>query len=260
MKCRLNLTITIAALLLVVMVGVSTAQTESLPEVIKLESGETTKVAAGIVTQGSNKFYLVQNNAGKKKNVHVRLTPANHTGLGIYDQDGIMRNEFADNNVFDAVLAEGEKIKVEIWAVRAKKSQFTLVITARDAVATPTPSIPNPHRHARGEDMLSDVRPDIKIVEANVPSNSKKENVVENKAKTFRAFTMDADGFERIFFEDITTNKTYEIKGVDLPGRPLNDPVCVDNYLIFDRSMNPQRSIHYAFDLNKRSIVAGRAF
>ena len=144
---------------------------------------------------------MLQNNAGKKKNVHVRLTPTNHTGLGIYDQDGIMRNEFADSNVFDAVLAEGEKIKVEIWAVRAKKSQFTLVITARDAVAIPTLSIPNPHRHPRGEDMLSSIEPDIKIVEAAFPSDRTKENVVENKTKTFRAFTMDAEGLERIFFE-----------------------------------------------------------
>lgn len=260
MKCRLNLTLTIAALLLVVTVGLTKAQTTPLSEVIKLENGETTKVAAGIVTEGSSKFYLLQNNAGKKKNVHVRLTPANHTGLGIYDQDGIMRNEFADSNVFDAVLADGEKIKVEIWAVRAKKSQFTLVITARDAVATPTPSIPNPHRHARGKDMLSDVRPDIKIVEANVPSNSKKENVVENKAKTFRAFTMDAEGLERIFFEDMRTNKTFEIQGVDWPGRSLNDPECVDDYFIFDRSVNPQRSVHYAFDMKKRLIVAARVF
>ncbi len=260
MKCLLNLSLTIAALALVAMVGVSTAQTESHPKVIKLESREMTKVVTGIVTQRTGKFYLLQNNAGKKKNVHVRLTPANQASFGVYGHDGMMLNEGTDGHVFDTELADGETIKFEIGVVRAKKSQFTLVITARDAVAPPTLSMPNSHRHARGEDMLSDVRPDIKIVEANVPSNSNKENVVENKAKTFRAFTMDADGFERIFFEDITTNKTYEIKGVDLPGRPLNDPVCVDNFLIFDRSMNPQRSIHYAFDLNKRIIVAGRAF
>jgi len=122
-------------------------------------------------------------------------------------------------------------------------------------------AIPNPHRHARGDDVLSDVATEIKIIEAEVSSDSKRENVVENKAKTFRAFTTTSDeGIERIFFEDLRTNKIYEIAGVAWPNRPLNDPVCAGDYFVFDRSINPQRSMHYAFDLNKRVIMAGRVF
>jgi hypothetical protein len=121
--------------------------------------------------------------------------------------------------------------------------------------------IPNPHRHRLGEDVLSDVAPEIKIIEADAPSDREKENFVENKEKTFRAFTTTTTGgLERLFFEDMRTKKTYEIQGVAWPNRPLNDPVCVGNYLIFDRSVNPRRSIHYAFELKKRLIVAAHVF
>jgi hypothetical protein len=62
MKRLINLTLTIAALSVFVMAGLSKAQTSSHPQVIELESGETTKVVTGIVTQGAGKFYLLQNN------------------------------------------------------------------------------------------------------------------------------------------------------------------------------------------------------
>jgi len=270
MKRLLNLTLTIAALSLLVMVGSSRAQTSS-PQLIELESGETTKVATGIATQGSIKVYLLQNNAAEKKNVKIRLTPADHTRFGVYDQNDVMINEDAGSNVFDADLAEGGKIKLEIWAVRAPRIQFTLVITVgqtskssgvemRKPAAAGDTTIPNPHRHARGDDMLSAVAPEIKIVEANA-SDYYKDNWVENKAKTFSAFTTATEeGIERIFFEDLRVHRTYEIQGAAWPNRPLNDPACVNNYFIFDRSVNPRRSIHYAFDLDKKIIVAARAF
>jgi hypothetical protein len=123
MKRLLNLTLNVAAFSLLVTVGSSKAQTSSRPQVIELQSGETTKAVA-------------------------RWGPK-----------------------------QGRPLQ------RAKKSP---------------PTIPKPHHHARGDDMLSAVAPDTKIVEADVPGDSKKENVVENKAKTFRAFTTNADGLERI--------------------------------------------------------------
>jgi hypothetical protein len=271
MRIQFSLTrIARLALPLLVMVGSSRAQTSS-PQLIELESGETTKVATGIATQGSIKVYLLQNNAAEKKNVRIRLTPADHARFGVYDKNDVMINEDAGSNVFDADLAEGEKIKLEIWAVRATRIQFTLVITLRQTnkssgveiskpAAADSATIPNPHRHTRGEDVLSTVAPGIRIVEANA-SDYYKDNWVENKAKTFGAFTTTTEeGIERILFEDLRANKTYEIQGVAWPNRPLNDPVCVGAYFIFDRSVNPQRSMHYAFDLNKRIIVAARAF
>lgn len=272
MRIQFSLTQIAILLALLVIVGSSKAQTSSPPELIDLESGETTKVATGIVTQRTSKFYLLQNNEANKKNVRIRLTPAKLTRVGVYDQNGIMMNEGAESNVFDVDLAGGEKIKLEIWVVRATRIQFTLVITVRQTkesnpveikkpAAADNATIPNPHRHARGEDVLSDVAPEIKIVEAGVPADATRDNVVVNKTRTFRAFTvMTPDGFERIFVEDIRAEKTYEIEGVAWPNRPLDDPVWVGTYFIFDRSSNPHAATHYVFDMNKRAPVAARAF
>jgi hypothetical protein len=269
MRIRISLKqIAILSFPLIVMIGVSKAQTSS-PAVIELETGDITKniaVAAGVATEGTSKFYLLHNNDARKRSVRIRLTPAKLTGLGIYDQNGLMINENADIkvfNVFDAVLEKDETIKIEIWPVRVKKSQFTLVITDTTAgVETRDEKIPDPHRHRLGENVLADVTSEIKIVDATAPV-AKQENIVVNKRGTFSAFTVSTgDGLERIFFTDLAslTHKSYEIRGVAWPNRPLSDPVCEGNFFIFDRSAGPQRSIHYAFDLNKRTIEAARAF
>lgn len=120
---------------------------------------------------------------------------------------------------------------------------------------------PNPHRHPLGEDFLDQLKPEIKIIPSTKPVAGVKENMIGNKARTFRFFTITStQGFERIFFEDRRAHRTYEIDGVAWPGRPLNDPVCVGDYLIFDRSVNPNRSMHYAFNLRKRVVTVARVF
>ena len=71
---------------------------------------------------------------------------------------------------------------------------------------------PNPHRHPSGED-FSQIKPEIKIIPATVPTVGTKENMIGNKARTFRFFTVTStEGFERIFFEDRRANKIYEIE------------------------------------------------
>lgn len=269
MRLRSNLILTCLALSLVALVGLAKGQTAPR-EVIELESGDITKniaVAAGVATEGTGTFYLLHNNDVKKRIVRIRVTPERSTGLGVYDRNGIMINGNPDikvYNVFDAVLEKGETIKIEVWPVRVKSSQFTLVITdTTPAVESRVEAIPDPHHHPQGENVLQDITPKIKIVEAAAPPDAKQENIVVNKHGTFSAFTMSTqEGLERIFFTDLASraHKTYEIQGVGWPNRPLNDPVCVGNFFIFDRSVNPHHSIHYAFDLNKRAIVAARAF
>jgi hypothetical protein len=133
----------------------------------------------------------------------------------------------------------------------------TPVFAQRPRVPAPGP---NPHRHPSGDD-FSQIKSEIKIVSATVPPDASKENMIANKARTFRVFTISSnEGFERIFFEDRRAHKTYEIEGVAWPGRPLNDPVCVGDYLIFDRSVNPNRSMHYGFNLRKRVVTVARVF
>ncbi len=119
----------------------------------------------------------------------------------------------------------------------------------------PSAQIPNPHHHAKGEDVLKEVAPEIKIVEASVPENAQLQNLLLNKSKRF---------LERIFVRQVLipnrSEKVYEIQGVAWPNRPLSDPVWADDYFIFDRSSNPQAAIHYVFDMQKRALVAARAF
>ena len=126
-------------------------------------------------------------------------------------------------------------------------------------------TIPNPHHHAKGEDVLKDVAPEIKIVESSVPENAELQNLMLNKSKRFSSFTVTTEeGLERIFIRHVLipnrSEKVYEIQGVAWPNRPLSDPVWAGDYFIFDRSSNPHAAIHYVFDMQKRALVAARAF
>ena len=126
-------------------------------------------------------------------------------------------------------------------------------------------AIPNPHHHARGEDVLNEVAPEIKTVEASVPENAELQNLLLNKSKRFSSFTVTTEeGLERIFVRQVLipnrSDKVYEIQGVAWPNRPLSDPVWAGDYFIFDRSSNPQAAIHYVFDMHKRALVEARAF
>ena len=126
-------------------------------------------------------------------------------------------------------------------------------------------AIPNPHHHAKGEDVLKEVGPEIKIVEASVPENAELQNLLLNRSKRFSSFTVTTEeGLERIFVRQVLipnrSDKVYEIQGVAWPNRPLSGPVWAGDYFIFDRSTNPHAAIHYVFDMQKRALVAARAF
>jgi hypothetical protein len=126
-------------------------------------------------------------------------------------------------------------------------------------------TFPNPHRHAKGEDVLKEVAPEIKIVESSMPQRAELKNLVLNKSKRFSSFTVTTEeGLERIFVVHVLIpnrrEKVSEIEGVAWPNRPLSDPVWAGDYFIFDRSSNPNAVIHYVFDMQKRELVAARAF
>ena len=139
------------------------------------------------------------------------------------------------------------------------------VLRAARQAPKPSRAIPNPHHHAKGEDVLKEVAPEIKIVEASVPENAELQHLLLNKSKRFSSFTVNTeDGLERIFVRQVLipnrSEKVYEIQGVAWPNRPLSDPVWAGDYFIFDRSTNPHAAIHYVFDMQKRALVAARAF
>ena len=86
-------------------------------------------------------------------------------------------------------------------------------------------AIPNPHHHARGEDVLKEVAPEIKTVEARVPENAELQNLLLNKSKRFSSFTVTTeDGLERIFVRQVLipnrSDKVYEIQGVACVAQP----------------------------------------
>jgi len=141
----------------------------------------------------------------------------------------------------------------------------TSVLRAARQAPKPSEAIPNPHHHAKGEDVLKEVAPEIKIVEANVPENAELQNLLLNRSKRFSSFTVTTEeGLERIFVRQVLipnrSDKVYEIQGVAWPNRPLSGPVWAGDYFVFDRSTNPHAAIHYVFDMQKRVLVAARAF
>jgi hypothetical protein len=141
----------------------------------------------------------------------------------------------------------------------------TPVLRAARQAPKPSGAIPNPHHHAKGEDVLKEVAPEIKIVEASVPENAELQNLLLNKSKRFSSFTVTTEeGLERIFVRQVLipnrSDKVYEIQGVAWPNRPLSDSVWAGDYLIFDRATNPHAAIHYVFDMKKRVLVAASAF
>ena len=113
--------------------------------------------------------------------------------------------------------------------------------------------------------MLKEVGPEIKIVEASVPENAELQNLLLNRSKRFSSFTVTTEeGLERIFVRQVLipnrSEKLYEIQGVAWPNRPLSGSVWAGDYFVFDRSTNPHAAIHYVFDMQKRVLVAARAF
>jgi hypothetical protein len=125
--------------------------------------------------------------------------------------------------------------------------------------------IPDPHHHAKGEDVLKEVTPEIKVVKSSMPQNAELKNLVLNKSKRFSSFTVTSEeGLQRIFAVHVLipnrSEEVYEIQGVAWPNRPLSHPVWVGDYFIFDRSSNPHAAIHYVFDMNKRALVQARTF
>jgi len=158
-------------------------------------------------------------------------------------------------------------MKAFIYIVSAVLLAFgsTPVLRAARQAPKPSETIPNPHHHAKGEDVLKEVAPEIKIVEANVPENAELQNLLLNRSKRFSSFTVTTEeGLERIFVRQVLipnrSDKVYEIQGVAWPNRPLSGPAWAGDYFVFDRSTNPHAAIHYVFDMQKRVLVAARAF
>src|SRR5438552_16743559 len=54
---------------------------------------------------------------------------------------------------------------------------------------SPQIAIPNPHHHAKGEDVLKEVAPEIKIEEASELENAELQHLLLNKSKRSSSYT-----------------------------------------------------------------------
>lgn len=130
-------------------------------------------------------------------------------------------------------------------------------------------NIPDPHGH------VVDVHKkpwsvleshDIKFVLVERPPDAKKESIVLNQSKSFRAYVTKRDsgegaGQDLVWIEDLKGGQTYEIQGIPLSDRPLSDLKWVeDEFLVFDRWSNPHYGIHYVVNAIEKKVAIACPF
>jgi mannosyltransferase len=133
-------------------------------------------------------------------------------------------------------------------------------IVVQDAVIS---SLPDLHDHVvdmRQAGSIPDVLSGFRMAEVLPDINWKKENVVDNAAKTWRAFTIASDAFH-LFVEDLGAGKTYEIQGLPLPYRPFSELVwATDEMLMVDRWSQPHYGIHYVINAPAHQLLMAAPF
>jgi len=121
------------------------------------------------------------------------------------------------------------------------------------------PSLPKAHRHisvdrsATGEEI-----PEFSMSEVSLDANTKKENLITNRTRTYEAFTVDRT---RLFVAERRTGNVFEIKGLPLEWRPFSDLTWAnDHTLMFDRWSQPHYGVHYSVDVKEKRLIAAVPF
>jgi len=108
------------------------------------------------------------------------------------------------------------------------------------------------------ESELGNVAPEFSMVETSLAANSKKENLVTNRSRTFDVFTVSV---MRLFVAERKTGRIFEIRGLPLEWRPFSDLVWENNHtLVFDRWSQPHYGVHYAVDVKTKRLVMAAPF
>lgn len=112
--------------------------------------------------------------------------------------------------------------------------------------------------------MMDTVGPSVSIVAVQAPPAASQNNITRDDSGWWLAFTVYKPGArnsDRIYFRDLKTGKTYEIRGIPLPHRPFSDLAWRGKgLLVFDRWSQPHFGIHYEVDAAKRRLVVAYGF
>ena len=113
--------------------------------------------------------------------------------------------------------------------------------------------------HPIAPSILEVVAPDVTFVEVQPPDRRHWTHITKNPNLKYIAFTANT-GSERIFIQEIETDKVYEIQGIPLPYRPFSNLEWSGQRLMFDRRSQPHYGIHYEIDVTSKKLVAAYAF
>ena len=94
--------------------------------------------------------------------------------------------------------------------------------------------------------------------EVSLDANTKKENLITNRTRTYEAFTVDRT---RLFVAERRTGNVFEIKGLPLEWRPFSDLTWANEHIfMFDRWSQPHYGVHYSVDVKEKRLIAAVPF
>ncbi|MBI3787606.1 MAG: hypothetical protein HY276_05035 [Ignavibacteriales bacterium] len=138
------------------------------------------------------------------------------------------------------------------------------VATAEAQRISGQPFLPDPHYHVvavHEKPWETELAPEARVLLLD-HSMGGRDSVISPNGRwhAFIHYPSDKDG-GRICLQNLQTGKLYEVRGISLPYRPLNDLVWLDNNLLaFDRWSQPHYGIHYIVDVKKRRLVLAAPF
>lgn len=140
----------------------------------------------------------------------------------------------------------------------------TLAVTSEAQRVSDRSSLPDPHHHAvavHEKPWETELAPEARVLLIDHPIGGQDSVLSPNgRWLAFIHHPLNENG-GRICLQNRQTGKLYEVSGIPLAYRPLNDLVWLDNNLLaFDRWSQPHYGIHYVVDVRQRRLVLAAPF
>lgn len=122
-------------------------------------------------------------------------------------------------------------------------------------------SLPDPHHHLVSVDTLTDVASDVNITPLRLGAAEVRDSVASPDGQWIAFVFSASDEWARVGFEDKQKKIRYQIIGLPLPYRPIDDLVWIGSTTIaFDRWSQPHYGIHYVVDVRMRKVLRAAPF
>lgn len=151
------------------------------------------------------------------------------------------------------------------WVLFFGFNIFLWAVYSAELKATIGPGKPDSQLSAGSGQMsqgFEDLFAEVAIVEVSSLQNQERDNITVNQAQTYQAFTIceplfEAEGCqEKIFIEEMTTGKYYQIEGIPMSWRPFTNLIWTDEKILeFDRWSTPHYRLHYTVDMTEKKLV-----